>query len=84
MGFIEDLEYILNDILAPQVKDTNGVIVLTSTPARSPAHESFKMAMAHKGSGRYCHITVWDDDHYSRAQHEAFFRKMADSKGLTL
>lgn len=42
------------------------------------------MAMAHKASGRYAHITVWDDVHYSHAQHEAYFRKMADGKGLTL
>lgn len=84
VGFIDDLEYILNDILAPQVKETNGVIVLTSTPARSPAHESYKMAMAHKESGRYAHITVWDDNHYEQKEHEAFFMKMAESKGMAL
>jgi hypothetical protein len=42
------------------------------------------MAMAHKASGRYSHITVWDDEHYSKVQHEAYFRKMAEGKGLSL
>lgn len=83
VGFISDLQYILNDILAPQVKDTKGLIVLTSTPARSPAHQSFKMAMAHKQSGRYAHVTVWDDQHYSIKQHKSFFAQMAQSKGVS-
>lgn len=84
VGFIDDLDYILNDILAPQVKDTKGIIVLTSTPARSPAHQSFKLAMAHKESGRFSHVTVWDDFHYSKKQHQDFFKQMAQSKGMSL
>lgn len=84
VGFIDDLEYILNDILAPQVKQTSGTIVLTSTPARSPAHESFKMAMAHQEAGRYSHVTVWQDEHLTREQHQKYFQKQAQGKGMSL
>ena len=84
VGFIDDLEYILNDVLMPQTKDTKGMIVLTSTPARSPAHESFQIAQAHKAAGQYSECNVWEDTHYTREQHETFFSKMAESKGMSL
>jgi hypothetical protein len=84
VGFMAELDYILNDVLMPQVQDTNGLIVLTSTPPRSPAHESFKIAMAHKASGKYHLSTVWDNPRRSKDQHSSFFRQMADSKGMSL
>lgn len=84
VGFIDDLDYILNDVLMPQVQDTQGVIVLTSTPPRSPAHQSFKIHAAHKASGRYAHVSVWDNKHRSVQQHTNFFRQMAQSKGMSL
>ena len=84
VGFMDDLDYILNDVLMPQTKDTNGVIVLTSTPPRSPAHESFKIAMAHKSSGRFFHCTVWDNPRVTKEQNTRFFTTVAQSKGLTL
>jgi hypothetical protein len=84
VGFMDELDYILNDVLMPQVQDTNGLIVLASTPPRSPAHESFKIAMAHKASGKYHLSTVWDNPRRSKDQHAQFFRQMADSKGMTL
>lgn len=84
VGFIDDLDYVLNDVLMPQVQDTEGVIVLTSTPPRSPAHESFKIHAAHKASGRYAHVTVWDNKHKSVEEHTKFFSRMAESKGMTL
>ena len=84
VGFMDELDYILNDVLMPQVQDTNGLIVLTSTPPRSPAHESFKIAMAHKASDRYHLSTVWDNPRRTPEQHKAFFQQMADSKGMTI
>ena len=84
VGFMDDLEYILNDVLMPQVQDTEGKLVLTSTPPRSPAHESHKIAMAHKEAGRYFHCTVWDNPRRTKQQHEAFFGQMAEGKGISL
>lgn len=84
VGFMDELEYILNDVLMPQVQDTNGPIILTSTPPRSPTHASRAMAMAHKETGRYYHCTVWDNPRRTKKQHEDFFRKMAESKNMSL
>ena len=84
VGFMDDLDYILHDVLSPQVQDTNGTIVLSSTPPRSPAHESRKIAAAHQESGRYWQCSVWDNPRRTRQQHEAFFRQLAESKGMSL
>lgn len=84
VGFMDELDYILNDVLMPQVQDTNGLIVLTSTPPRSPAHEAFKIAMAHKESGRYHLSTVWDNPRRTPEQHTKFFTQMAESKGVSI
>lgn len=84
VGFMDELGYVLTDVLMPQVQDTNGMIVLASTPPRSPAHEAFKIAMSHKESGRYFHATVWDNARRTKEQHDQFFRKMSEAKGMGL
>ena len=84
VGFMAELDYILTDVLMPQVQDTDGLILMTSTPPRSPAHESYKIAMAHKESGRYHLSTVWDNPRRTKAQHDAFFQQMAEAKGIGL
>lgn len=82
VGFIDDLGYIISDVLMPQIQDTGGRIILCSTPPRSPAHESVKIAMDHKSSGRYWGCTVWDNPRRTREQHEAYFKQMAATKGM--
>lgn len=82
VGFIDDLIYIINDVLMPQVQDTGGRIILCSTPPRSPGHESVKIAMDHKSAGRYWGCTVWDNPRRTRAQHEAYFKQIASSQGM--
>lgn len=84
VGFMDELDYVLNDVLLPQTQDTNGMVVMASTPPRSPAHSSFKIAMAHKESGRYFHANVWENARRTKEQHDEFFRRMADAKGMTL
>jgi hypothetical protein len=37
-GFHDDLEYVVDDILTPQLLDNGGRLVMISTPARTPAH----------------------------------------------
>lgn len=81
-GFMDDLEYIIYDVLMPQVQDTKGKIVLCSTPPRSPAHEAVKIALQHKASGNYHHSVVWDNPRHSRDQHIAFFQKIANGRPL--
>lgn len=82
VGFIDDLDYILDDILLPQVQDTGGRVILVSTPPRSPAHPACKLAEKHMAAGRYYECTVWDSPRHTKIQQEAFFRRMA--RDLTL
>lgn len=84
VGFMDELEYVLNDVLMPQVQDTNGLVIMCSTPPRSPAHPSYKIAMSHKAAGRYSFKTVWDNPRRTKEQHELFFRQMANAKGMEL
>lgn len=84
VGFMDELDYVLNDVLMPQVQDTGGTIVLCSTPPRSPSHPSFGIATSHKTSGRYIQKTVWDNPRRTKEQHETFFRQMAEAKGMEL
>lgn len=37
-GFHDDLEYVVDDVLTPQLLDNGGRLVMISTPPRSPAH----------------------------------------------
>ncbi len=84
VGFIDDLIYIINDVLMPQVQDTGGRIILCSTPPRSPGHESVKIAMDHKAAGRYWACTVWDNPRRTKEQHKAYFTQIARSQGMDL
>lgn len=84
VGFIDDLIYIINDVLMPQVQDTNGRIILCSTPPRSPAHESVKIAMDHRSAGRFWGCTVWDNPRHTKEQHTKYFKQIAQSRGMDL
>ncbi len=82
VGFIDDLLYIINDVLMPQVQDTGGKIILCSTPPRSPGHEAVKIAMEHRAAGRYWGCTVWDNPRRTKEQHVKYFEQIASSQGM--
>lgn len=82
VGFIDDLDYILNDVLLPQVQHTGGKVILVSTPARSPSHPSVALAMSHMRAGDYFACTVWDSPRQTRAEKEAYFKDLAKGEPL--
>jgi hypothetical protein len=57
-GFIDDLKYIVDDVLAPMTMDTGGKTLLASTPPRSPGHEAFSIAQELDALGKYARITI--------------------------
>lgn len=77
VGFIDHLDYILNDVLLPQVQDTGGRVILVSTPPRSPSHPAARLYTEHKEAGQMFECTVWQNPRRTREQHEAFFRRLA-------
>lgn len=60
-GFIEDLEYLLKDILFPQTLTTNGRIFVASTPSRTPDHY-FRVCVGEaQQQSQYAHRTIFDN-----------------------
>lgn len=76
-GFVDELAYIVNDVLTPMTLETGGNIIIASTPPRSPAHEAVKIAESCIESGTYFHQTIYDNPRLTPAMIEGFIRKQA-------
>lgn len=60
-GAIQDLEFIVREIALPQTLNTNGKLVIFSTPARTPGH-AFKMFCDEaKENGTYIERQIFDN-----------------------
>lgn len=57
-GSIDDLKYVVNDILLPQLLTTGGRLLMCSTPPRTPAHDFTEMAQAAQASGNYSEFDI--------------------------
>jgi hypothetical protein len=57
-GFIDDLEYVLKDILMPQTLTTGGRTIISSTPPRTPAHYFQRLCMEAVQSDYYSKFTI--------------------------
>ena len=63
-GTVNDLEYIITDIALPQFLDVDGKIVqgrrllISGTPARTPAHEFTEISRVAEKDGNYSHFTI--------------------------
>ncbi|MCU0646680.1 MAG: hypothetical protein MUF00_01680 [Gemmatimonadaceae bacterium] len=65
-GFVDDLEYVVQDILLPQTLTTNGRGLLSSTPSRSPEHAFVSRYMLDaEADGSLYHATIHDAPHIS-------------------
>jgi len=60
-GFIDDLNYILSDILLPQTLTTGGTTLLASTPPKTPAHDFYNIAIDCEAAGNYKKYTIYDN-----------------------
>ena len=67
-GFVDDLEYVVQDILLPQTLTTDGRGLLSSTPSRSPEHPFVSRYMLDaEAAGELYHATIHDAPHISAA-----------------
>ncbi len=57
-GFVDDLAYVVDDILMPQLLTTGGRLILSSTPPRSPAHEFTDFAQNAMSEGNYSEYNI--------------------------
>jgi len=60
-GFIDDLEYVLKDILMPQTLTTGGRTIVSSTPPRTPAHYFERLCREAQANNYYSLFTVYDN-----------------------
>lgn len=60
-GSIDDLEYLIKDILLPQTLTTKGKMYIASTPPPTPAHYFHSLAMEAKRDNYYSIYTIDDN-----------------------
>jgi len=58
-GFIDDLNYIVSDILLPQTLTTDGDMIISSTPPRTPAHQYVEQMLLAIANGNYIEMDVY-------------------------
>jgi len=58
-GFVDDLEYLVKDVLTPQLIDTNGSLLMSSTPPPTPAHDFHQFAEEAKINGHYSEYDIY-------------------------
>jgi len=59
-GYVDDLDYVVQDILLPQCLTTEGRIIISSTPPPTPVHEFVDFAHKAKEEGTYSEFTIFD------------------------
>jgi hypothetical protein len=68
-GTVNDLDYIITDIALPQFLDPDGRVVagrrllISGTPARTPAHEFKEICDVAKLAGNYSEYTIYDAEY---------------------
>lgn len=58
-GFIDELRRLIFDVLTPQLTDTDGTLLMGSTPPESGAHDYVGIARECKANGNYYHADVY-------------------------
>lgn len=74
-SFKNNLKYVVQDILMPQVLTTGGSLVIGGTPPQTPVHDFAKMIAEGKATGNYIELDIWQagypDDLIKKFQEEA-------------
>jgi hypothetical protein len=60
-GFIDNLEYLIKDILQPQTLTTGGRTIISSTPPNSPDHYFHSLCQEAKKENYYIKKTIYDN-----------------------
>lgn len=59
-GFVDDLGYLIKDVLGPQLLTTRGRMIVPSSPARSPGHEFTTICDEAELRGNLVRATIYD------------------------
>ncbi len=88
-GFMDDLEYVINDILLPQCLTTNGKIIISSTPPKEQGHPYDKFATEAELHGAYIKKSILDaledikndPDHFKKRLNPDIIEEIKISQG---
>lgn len=83
-AFVDDLTYIVESILEPQLITTDGVLIMSSTPPESPEHpfRAYTTAAKSEGAHAYDECTLDEVEHITDEQRESAIAK-AGGRGST-
>jgi hypothetical protein len=69
-GFVDELRYLLHDVLIPQTATTRGFLWLISSPSVTPAHEFAKLCAQAEADGALIKRTIFDAPHIDAETRE--------------
>ncbi|CAB4199895.1 Terminase-like family [uncultured Caudovirales phage] len=82
-GFVDELDYVVNDVLVPQTLTTKGVVIMSSTPPRTPAHDFYSMAQEAEQAGAYAKRTIFDNTTIDRATLDLYAKEAGGYESST-
>lgn len=61
-GFVDDLDYVIKEVLAPTTDTTRGRVILSSTPSKDPNHDFLvKFVMPAEATGELIKFVIYDN-----------------------
>lgn len=82
-GFMDDLMYLLDDILLPQTLTTGGRTILSSTPPRTPEHELSIVRDECQAKGNYIEFDIYQNTSLSRQVIEQYCEEAGGPESTT-
>ncbi len=81
-AMIDDLEYVIEDVLMPQLLTTGGNLIMASTPPRTPAHSFVTYMQKAEKQGDYAEYTI-EQSGYHREVIERFIAEAGGRDSTT-
>lgn len=82
-GFIDELDYLIQDILLPQTLTCNGRILIASTPPKTPAHEYIQVYLEAFTRGASITKTIYDNPLITKATIEEYMQESGGEHSTT-
>jgi hypothetical protein len=82
-GFVDDLAYLVESVLKPQLLTTDGRIILSSTPPKTPAHEFRDYYEQAERKGSLVKKTIHDAPHIPKEKIAAFCEEAGGENSTT-
>lgn len=81
IGLMNDLRHVISDVVMPMTMTTGGRILLATTPARSPGHESTAIFMEHQEVGAVSRFTILDNVRVPRGDKRVYLLAAGEKMG---